>query len=177
MKYLVNIILEKGFYLTQIKFDNKKSRREIMKYVIVISLLLIATTIGVGIFYYIQPSIETANKKLKIILGTNISIYIPLMVIGTIFAFSGTAQATQNATTATAAATSGSAGLGYIAAALSTGLATIGAGYAVGSVGSSALGAVSEDPKILGKTLIFVGLAEGIAIYGLIVSILILGRL
>ncbi|MGB3365877.1 MAG: ATP synthase subunit C, partial [Acidaminobacteraceae bacterium] len=59
----------------------------------------------------------------------------------------------------------------------STGMATIGAGYAVGAVGSSALGAVSENPKILGKTLIFVGLAEGIAIYGLIISILILGRL
>jgi V/A-type H+-transporting ATPase subunit K len=68
-------------------------------------------------------------------------------------------------------------GMGFIAAALSTGFATIGAGYAVGAVGSSALGAVSEDPKILGKTLIFVGLAEGIAIYGLIISILILGRL
>lgn len=64
----------------------------------------------------------------------------------------------------------------FLAAALSTGLATIGAGYAVGAVGSSALGAVSEDPKILGKTLIYVGLAEGIAIYGLIISIMILGR-
>ncbi|MDD3655846.1 MAG: ATP synthase subunit C [Atribacterota bacterium] len=70
-----------------------------------------------------------------------------------------------------------SSGMGFLAAALSTGLATIGAGYAVGAVGSSALGAVSEDPNILGKTLIFVGLAEGIAIYGLIVSIMILGRL
>lgn len=70
-----------------------------------------------------------------------------------------------------------SSGLGFLAAALSTGLATIGAGYAVGAVGSSALGAVSEDPGILGKTLIFVGLAEGIAIYGLIVSIMILGSL
>ncbi|WDC83457.1 ATP synthase subunit C [Caloramator sp. mosi_1] len=70
-----------------------------------------------------------------------------------------------------------SAGIGFLAAGLSTGLAAIGAGYAVGSVGSSALGAVSEDPKILGKTLIFVGLAEGIAIYGLIISIMILGRL
>jgi V/A-type H+-transporting ATPase subunit K len=69
------------------------------------------------------------------------------------------------------------AGMGFLAAALSTGLATIGAGYAVGAVGSSALGAVSEDPKILGKTLIYVGLAEGIAIYGLIVSIMILGNL
>ncbi|HNR64935.1 MAG TPA: ATP synthase subunit C, partial [Atribacterota bacterium] len=70
-----------------------------------------------------------------------------------------------------------SSGMGFLAAAISTGLATIGAGYAVGAVGSSALGAVSEDPNILGKTLIFVGLAEGIAIYGLIVSIMILGRL
>jgi V/A-type H+-transporting ATPase subunit K len=79
-------------------------------------------------------------------------------------------------TAAVSGASSGS-GLGFIAAALSTGMATIGAGYAVGAVGSSALGAVSEDPKILGKTLIFVGLAEGIAIYGLIISIMILGRL
>ncbi|KRQ85901.1 ATP synthase subunit c [Caloramator mitchellensis] len=76
-----------------------------------------------------------------------------------------------------ASSTDSAAGLGFIAAGLSTGLAAIGAGYAVGAVGSSALGAVSEDPKILGKTLIFVGLAEGIAIYGLIISIMILGRL
>jgi len=65
-------------------------------------------------------------------------------------------------------------GFKYLAAALSTGLATIGTGVAVGSVGSSAVGAVSEDSSILGKTLIFVGMAEGIAIYGMIISILIL---
>ena len=65
-------------------------------------------------------------------------------------------------------------GFKYIAASLSTGLATIGTGTAVGSVGSSAIGAVSEDSSILGKTLIFVGMAEGIAIYGMIISILIL---
>ncbi|HBM79582.1 MAG TPA: ATPase, partial [Clostridiaceae bacterium] len=70
-----------------------------------------------------------------------------------------------------------SAGLGYIAAALSTGLATIGTGVAVGPSASSAIGAISEDPKTLGKALIFVGLGEGIAIYGLVISIMILGRL
>lgn len=75
------------------------------------------------------------------------------------------------------AAVNPNAGLGYLAMALSTGLATIGAGYAVGAVGSSALGAISEDPKLLGKTLIYVGLAEGIAIYGLIISIIIMGQL
>ena len=50
----------------------------------------------------------------------------------------------------------------------------MGTGKAVGAVGSSAIGAVSEDASILGKTLIFVGMAEGIAIYGMIISILIL---
>lgn len=66
---------------------------------------------------------------------------------------------------------------GYLAAALATGLSSLGAGFAVASVGSAAIGAVTEKPDLLGRTLIFVGLAEGIAIYGLIVSILILNRL
>ncbi|MDD2295210.1 MAG: ATP synthase subunit C [Eubacteriales bacterium] len=65
-------------------------------------------------------------------------------------------------------------GMKFLAAALSTGLATIGAGLAVASVGSSAIGAISEDSSLLGKTLIYVGMAEGIAIYGMIISILIL---
>lgn len=63
----------------------------------------------------------------------------------------------------------------FIAAAIATGLSTIGAAIAVGLVGASAMGAMSEKPEIAGRALIFVGLAEGIAIYGLIVSIMILG--
>jgi V/A-type H+-transporting ATPase subunit K len=63
---------------------------------------------------------------------------------------------------------------GLIAAALSTGLSSLAAGYAVASVGTAAISALTEKPELLGRTLIFVGLAEGIAIYGLIVSILIL---
>ena len=75
-----------------------------------------------------------------------------------------------------AAAEGGAVGLGLIAAALSTGLACIGAGIAVAFVGAAALGVVGEKPDLLGKTLIYVGLAEGIAIYGIIISILILFR-
>ena len=67
-------------------------------------------------------------------------------------------------------------GLGLIAAALATGLSCIGAGIAVALVASSAVGAISENPKLLGKTIIFAGLAEGIAIYGLIISIMILNK-
>ncbi len=66
---------------------------------------------------------------------------------------------------------------GFISAALVAGLCSIGAAIAVAIVGSAALGAMSEKPEIAGRALIFLGLAEGIAIYGLIVAIMILGRI
>ena len=68
-------------------------------------------------------------------------------------------------------------GLAYIAAALAVSLSGIGGGIAVASAASAALGAISEDSSLLGKSLIFVGLAEGIALYGLIISFMILGKL
>ena len=68
-------------------------------------------------------------------------------------------------------------GIGMIAAALAVGLAAIGSGIAVAVVASSAVGAISENPSLLGKTVIFAGLAEGIAIYGLIISIMILSKI
>jgi len=69
------------------------------------------------------------------------------------------------------------AGMGYLAAALSTGLAALGAGVAVASAASAAIGAVSEDPKALGKVLIFVALGEGVALYGLLISMMIINKL
>lgn len=63
----------------------------------------------------------------------------------------------------------------FYAAAISTGLATIGAGIAVAVTGSAALGSISERPELFGRSLVYVGLAEGIAIYGVIVAVLILG--
>lgn len=65
-------------------------------------------------------------------------------------------------------------GLQYLGAALSTGLATIGTGIAVGGAAPAAIGATSEDEKNFTKSLIFVALGEGVAIYGLLISILIL---
>jgi len=65
----------------------------------------------------------------------------------------------------------------YLGAALATGLSSIGAGIAVSHVGAAAIAAISEKPEMLGRVLIFVGLAEGIAIYGLIISFIIIARL
>jgi V/A-type H+-transporting ATPase subunit K len=64
----------------------------------------------------------------------------------------------------------------FIGAAAAAGLSSIAAGYAVGMVGSAAVGALAEKPELLGRLLILVGLAEGIAIYGLIVAVMILNR-
>lgn len=69
------------------------------------------------------------------------------------------------------------AGLGYIGAGLAVGLACIGCSYAVGRIGSASIGAVAEKPELMGKTLVYLGLAEGIAIYGLIIAIIILNKL
>ncbi|MBU5428249.1 ATP synthase subunit C [Tissierella pigra] len=140
-----------------------------MQFILISTTLMVLMTIGTGIFM-IYNNMEGNKKKLKKILRANLFVFLPLLAAAVITLVPGAI----NAETTSSASPSG---MGFIAAALSTGLATIGAGYAVAVVGASALGAVSEDSSILGKTLIFVGLAEGIAIYGLIVSILILGRL
>lgn len=66
---------------------------------------------------------------------------------------------------------------GFIAAALAVGIGSIGAAIAVGNIGTAAMGTIGEKPELSGSALIFVGLAEGIAIYGLIVAIMILGKL
>ncbi|MBQ6632941.1 MAG: ATPase [Ruminococcus sp.] len=68
-------------------------------------------------------------------------------------------------------------GLGYLAAALAVGLSCVGAGIAVGSGTPAAIGATSEDPKNFVKALIFVVLGEGIALYGLLISILIISNI
>jgi len=68
-------------------------------------------------------------------------------------------------------------GMAYIGAGLAVGLACIASGFAVARIGSAAIGAVSEKPELMGRTLVFLGLAEGIAIYGLIIAIMILNKL
>lgn len=96
-----------------------------------------------------------------------------ILPIGSLVAFAeGAAPA------ATAAATiSTGAGMGFLAAALVTGLSCVGSGIAVAAAAPAAIGAFSEDPKAFGKALIFVVLGEGIAIYGLLISILIINKL
>ena len=82
-----------------------------------------------------------------------------------------------DAGTAAEAVDAGSKGLGYISAGLSTGLSCIGGGIAVGGSAPAAIGATSEDPKNFGKSIIFVALGEGCALYGMLISIMIITSL
>ena len=66
---------------------------------------------------------------------------------------------------------------GLVCAVFATAVSSVAAAYAVAKTGSAAIGAIAEKPELFGRLVIYVGLAEGIAIYGLIVSILIINRL
>lgn len=118
---------------------------------------------------------EKTKGRFKTSLAVNCFFFFGTLLVCTVLMFNGDVFA---AAEATESAASGLAtGLGYIAAGVVTGLSCIGGGIAVASAASAALGAISEDSSILGKSLIFVGLAEGIALYGLIISFSILGKL
>lgn len=111
-------------------------------------------------------------------IGVNLtSVYAAKAVNTTAQTETQTIETTQSTTVQEEQKNQNNNGMGLIAVALATGLACIGAGIAVATVGASAVGAISENPKLLGKTIIFAGLAEGIAIYGLIISIMILDKI
>ena len=78
---------------------------------------------------------------------------------------------------AAGAAAAGADGMAYIGAAAATGISCIGGGIAVGNAAPAAIGATSEDPKAFGKAIIFVDLGEGIALYGRLISIMILSKI
>ena len=103
----------------------------------------------------------------------NIAMFCGVFLITAVCGFGGAVSAA--APEAAAAVTDGLAeGLKYIAAALAVGLSGIGGGIAVASSASAALGAISENDSVFGKSLIFVGLAEGVALYGLIIALVLL---
>jgi len=91
-------------------------------------------------------------------------------------AAAGSTQTTTAAAAQTQADTTGFKGLGLLAAGIVTGLAGIGGGIAVAAGAPAAIAASSEDPKSFGKSLIFVALGESIALYGVVISILILNK-
>ena len=134
---------------------------------LLIATLLLSIVIPFGYFLIGQRT----KKRYKRAIGTNVFFFFSTVLIAGIMLFAGDPVQAAEAAGNTA---SNATGFGYLAAALSTGLSCVGGGIAVAS---AALGAISEDSSALGKSLIFVGLAEGVCLYGLIISFMILGKL
>lgn len=126
---------------------------------------------------------KSAKKSMRI----NFVTFLVLILMVSILAFGVSAtseapntdaspvQTTEQVTEETVSATQAN-GLGLLAAGLVTGLAGIGGGIAVAAGAPAAIAATSEDPKSFGKSLIFVALGESIALYGVVISILILNK-
>lgn len=137
-----------------------------MKTLLILTTILVVLTVACGVVF-IKTGIS--KKGAKRVITSSVSAFALVLIATLVFILSG--HASMAAETAAVASTSG---LKFIGAGLSTGLAAIGSGYAVASTGAAGIGAISEEPSLFGRTILYVGLAEGIAIYGLIISILIL---
>lgn len=121
-----------------------------------------------------KANAQTAKKRLY----THISLFFAMVLFMFVWQLSGSSLFAAEAETATGEfAGSIAQGLGFIGAAFTTGIGSIGAGIAVAAAAPAAIGAFSENEKNFGKSLIFVALGEGVAIYGLLISILIINKL
>lgn len=143
---------------------------------IILLALSLFGTLAVGVYFELFPTVDKvrAARWLKGTFGVNVLTFagatlgIVLLGMHDVLAEAGAAGP---------AVISDGLGLALIGIGIPTGLAAIGAGIAVGPVGAASLAIISEKPEMFGRTLIYLGLAEGIAIYGLVVTILLLGKI
>lgn len=150
-----------------------------MYWPVVFMSMMTLLTIMVGFYYQMQPVPEAAQanamRRLKAIFGINVLAFVGGLVVLLLFAMQGVMAAPEAAEGAKEISLG--LGLAIIGAGIPTAIATIGAGLAVGPIGTAALAVVAEKPDTFGRSLIYIGLAEGIAIYGLVVTILLLDKL
>ena len=136
--------------------------------------LPVAATLGAGLWLTLKPRHVSAGV-LKGGLLANLALF-GLGVAGVMLIGVQEVMAAEATATAAREITLGQ-GLALLGIGLPTGLAAIAAAMALGPIGSAALAVIAEKPEMFGRTLVYMGLAEGIAIYGLVMSILLLGKL
>lgn len=127
-------------------------------------VLIILITLPLVSVFRGKKSVSVAKRRMV----THVCFFFAIMIGTVLF----TAQKASAATGSESVISIG-AGLGYLAAALATGLSALGAGIAVAAAAPAAIGAFSENEKNFGKSMIFVAMGEGVAIYGLLISIII----
>ena len=147
-----------------------------MSGLIALMVVSVAASLGLGLWLEFRPRRLPAPAWLKGGLLANLALF-GLALAGTLLLGAQEVLASEPVAAAGVAEFSLGKGLALIGIGLPTALAAIGAGIALGPVGAAALAVIAEKPEMFGRTLIYMGLAEGIAIYGLVMSILLLGKL
>lgn len=143
-------------------------------------ILLAVSVLGIimlGVYLLLFP--DQVRQAIPRWVKGSVTVNLTLFLTGIVFVLIGSMQESMAAQSVASEVREVSLGLGValLGIGLPTGLAAIGAGIAVSSVGSASLAVIVEKPELFGRTLIYLGLAEGIAIYGLVMSILLLGKI
>ncbi len=146
-----------------------------MRVMIMLMGCSVAAMFVAGVWLELRPAPRASPRWLRGGLLANLLVF-GLALAGTLLLGAQEVLAAEPIPGATAEITLGK-GLALIGIGLPTAIAAIGAGIALGPVGSAALAVIAEKPELFGRTLIYMGLAEGVAIYGLVMSILMLGKL
>jgi V/A-type H+-transporting ATPase subunit K len=138
--------------------------------------LVVIGLISLPIIPIMSGKVTAKNAKYRVL--TQISLFAATFILVLVFQINGVmAQASEAVAETTGFNGSIAQGLGFIAAAVATSASALGAGFAVAAAAPAAIGAISENTENFGKAMIFVALAEGVAIYGLLISILIINKL
>jgi V/A-type H+-transporting ATPase subunit K len=137
----------------------------------IVMLLAAAIVLPAGAFFISERRGAGGAKRFKSMMRINVASFFGVLIVGSALLLSNDVAAAE------LSAASAAEGMAYLSAALSIGASCVGAGIAVSAAASAALGALSENESIMGKAMIFVALAEGVAIYGLIIAIMILGKI
>jgi V/A-type H+-transporting ATPase subunit K len=147
-----------------------------MYWIIALMTFAILGLIACGVYVELRPKAHGISRRwYKPAIGTNLLVFVAahaalvFMGVQEVMAAPAVAEAGGEISLGT--------GLGIIGVGIPTAFSTVGAGIAVGPIGAASLAVLAEKPEIFGRTLIYLGLAEGIAIYGLVMSILLLDRL
>jgi len=148
-----------------------------MYWLVGLMTLSLVGIMGMGVFFELRPLAlrRRPPRWLKGTVGANLMLFV-LAEAGLLIVGVHDAMAVEPAAAAAREISVGM-GLALIGVGIPTAVATIGAGIAVSTVGAASLAVIAERPEVFGRTLVYLGLAEGIAIYGLVVTILMLGKI
>ena len=146
-----------------------------MTWLITLMGLSVIAMIALGLWLELRPAARPSSRWLRGGVLANF-LFFGLGLAGSLFLGVQEALALEPVAGAATEISLGK-GLALIGIGLPTAVAAIGAALALGPIGSAALAVTAEKPEIFGRTLVYMGLAEGVAIYGLVMSILMLGKI